>query len=83
MDATQLIKNWNADNIISDLQRIYFATTDPRMDGFVTWGCKQDLYRVKFALEDMLKKCPTYHGEEEWLEERDKELVWRALNDKV
>jgi hypothetical protein len=53
------------------------------MDGFVTWGCKQDLYRVKFALEDMLKKCPTYHGEEEWLEERDKELVWRALNDKV
>ena len=77
-----MIKNWNADEIISDLQRIYFATTDPRMDGFVTWGCKQDLYRVKFALEDMLKKCPTYHGEAEWLEERNKELVWQALNDK-
>ena len=78
-----MIKNWNADEIISQLQRIYYATTDPRMDGYTTWGCKQDLYRVKFALEDMLKKCPTYHGEQEWLEERDKELVWRALNDKV
>ena len=32
-----MIKNWNADQIIGQLQRIYFATTDPRMDGFVTW----------------------------------------------
>lgn len=57
------------------------------MDGFVTWGCKQDLYRVQFALEDMLKKCPTYHGEDLWLEEqqieRDKQQVWKALNDKM
>jgi hypothetical protein len=78
-----VIKNWNADEIISQLQRIYFATTDPRMDGFVTWGCKQDLYRVQFALEDMMKRCPKYHGEEEWLEERQKELVWKALNEQV
>lgn len=81
-----MIRNWNAGEIISDLQKIYFATTDPRMDGFVTWGCKQDLYRVQFALERMLKNCPTYHGEEEWLaeqaEQRDKEQMWSALNRK-
>ena len=81
-----MIRNWNAGDIISELQKIYFATTDSKMDGFTTWGCKQDLYRVQFALERMLKNCPTYHGEEEWLEEqqleRDKEQVWRALNDK-
>ncbi len=76
-----MTRTWNANRIISDLQQIYFATTDPRMDGFTTWGCKQDLYRVKFALDEMLKKCPTYAPEQEFLEEHDKQLVWKALND--
>ena len=81
-----MIRNWNAGDIISELQKIYFATTDPRMDGYTTWACKQDLYRVQFALERMLKNCPTYSLEDEWLEEqrleREKQQVWRALNDK-
>ena len=82
-----MIRNWNAGEIISELQKIYFATTDPRMDGYTTWACKQDLYRVQFALERMLKNCPTYSPEDEWLEEqqleRDKTQVWRTLNDKT
>ena len=82
-----MIRNWNAGEIISELQKIYFATTDLRMDGYTTWACKQDLYRVQFALERMLKNCPTYSPEDEWLEEqqleRDKTQVWRTLNDKT
>ena len=82
-----MIRNWNAGEIISELQKIYFATTDSRMDGYTTWACKQDLYRVQFALERMLKNCPTYALEDQWLEEqqleRDKAQVWRTLNDKV
>ena len=78
-----MIRTWNADQIISDLQQIYFATTDPRMDGFTTWACKQDMYRVKFALDEMLNKCPTYAPEAEFLDEHNKQLVWKALNDKV
>ena len=81
-----MIRNWNAGEIISEIQKIYFATTDPRMDGYTTWACKQDLYRVQFALERMLKNCPTYSLEDEWLEEqrleREKQQVWRTLNDK-
>ncbi len=81
-----MIRNWNAGEIISELQKIYFATTDPRMDGYTTWACKQDLYRVQFALERMLKNCPIYSLEDEWLEEqrleREKEQIWRTLNDK-
>jgi hypothetical protein len=80
-----LIRNWNAGDIISELQKIYFATTDPRMDGYTTWACKQDLYRVQFALERMLKNCPTYSLEDEWLEEqrleREKQQVWRTLKE--
>ena len=78
-----MIRNWNAGEIISELQKIYFATTDSRMDGYTTWACKQDLYRVQFALEDMLKNCPGYDGEQEWLDqqqlERDQKRMWSTL----
>ena len=76
-----MIRNWNAGDIISDLQKIYSATTDPRMDGFTTWACKQDLYRVKFAVDEMLVKTSKFSGEEEWLEELEKEKVVRILRD--
>ena len=78
-----MIIDWNVDRIISELEKCYYATTDPKMDGFTTWRCKQDLYRVQFALEDMLNKCPTYAPEQEWLAqqqlERDQKQVWSTL----
>ena len=78
-----MIIDWNVDDIVSELEKCYWATTDPRMDGFTTWRCKQDLYRVQFALEDMLNKCPTYAGEQEWLDqqqlERDQKRMWSTL----
>lgn len=76
-----MIHTWSVDRIKADIQRIRFACTDPRMDGFVTWGCKQDLYRIKFYLEEQLKECPTYSVEAEWLEQQRKEQVWNALTD--
>ena len=79
-----MIRDWNVDQIISELEKCYWATTDPRMDGFSTWSCKQDLYRVKFALDEMLNNCPTYAPEQEWLDqqqlEHDKKKVWKAIS---
>ena len=81
-----MIINWNVDNILSELEKCYYATTDPRMDGFSTWRCKQDLYRVQFALEDMLNKCPAHAPEQEWLAEqqleRDQKQMWSTLTTK-
>lgn len=74
-----MIKNWNADTIISEIGKIHWAGTDPRMDGFITWTCKQDMYKIKWAVDEMLSKMPTYSVEEEFLEEHKKELVWKAL----
>ena len=78
-----MIIDWNVDSIVSELQKCYWATTDPKMDGFTTWRCKQDLYRIQFALEDMLKNCPGYAGEQEWLDqqqlERDQKQMWSTL----
>jgi hypothetical protein len=49
--------------------------------GWNNWPCKQDLYRVKFAVDEMLKNTSTFSGEQEWLEQHDKEQVWKALNE--
>ena len=76
------IKRWNTDKIISDLYQCYFVATDSRQDGFTTWPCKQDLYFVKFALDEMLARCSDYgETEQQWLEEIEKRKVWKALNE--
>ena len=60
---------------------MYRGANDPYMTGWVNWPCKQDLYRVKFAVDEMLQKTAKFSGEEEWLEEHNKEQVWKALNE--
>lgn len=75
-----MIKHWNVDNIVNQLRSCGYAMNDPRMDGFITWGCKQDLYTVKFILEEILENSPTYAGEQEWLDERAKEKTWKIIS---
>ena len=78
-----MIKRWNVDQVISDCQKMYVGATDPYETGWNNWPCKQDLYRVKFAVDEMLKKTSTFAGEEEWLEELEKEKMWKTLNGKM
>jgi len=47
--------DWNADQVIRECRKMYAGATDPYVTGFVNWPCKQDLYRVKFAVDEMLK----------------------------
>lgn len=77
-----MIKHWNVEDIVRQINSAYYACTDPRMDGFVTWGCKQDLYRIKWILDEALRKCPTYAGEEEWVREYEKTRLVEILKEK-
>ena len=74
-----MIIDWNVDKIIADCQKMYRGATDSYETGFVNWPCKQDLYRVKFAVDEMLKNTSSFAGESEWLDELEKEKVWKAL----
>ena len=74
-----MIINWNADEVISKCQQMYFAASDPYLTGWEQWPCKQDLYRVKFAVDEMLSKCSAFVGEEEWLREQEQEKMWKIL----
>ena len=75
-----MTKNRSIRDIKNDIRKITQSATDPRMDGFNTWGHKQDLYEILWFVEDQLKRCSTYAGEEEFLEKREKEKTWKALN---
>jgi len=77
-----MIRNWNVERVISDCASMYRGATDPYVTGWNNWPCKQDLYRVKFAVDEMLRTTPNFAGEEEWLEEIKKQEVWKALNKK-
>lgn len=72
--------DWNVDKVIAECQKMYYGANDSHQTGFVNWPCKQDLYRVKFAVDEMLEKTGTFVGEEEWLEQQAKEKMWKALN---
>jgi hypothetical protein len=37
---------------------------------------------VKFAVDEMLKNTSRFAGEDEWLEECQKEKMWKLLSDK-
>lgn len=80
-----MIIDWNADRVISECQRMHAGATDPYVTGWNNWPAKQDLYRVKFAVDEMLANCPTFTDEVEWLEqqrlEREKQKVWKKLNE--
>jgi hypothetical protein len=74
-----MIKNWDADRVISECQQMYFGANDPYVTGWNNWPCKQDLYRVKFAVDEMLKNTSRFSGEEEWLLEQEQEKMWKVL----
>ena len=48
-------------------------------DGFTTWGLKQELYEIKWLLDECLKRQPTFIDEEEWLKEQHKKQMWSEL----
>ena len=74
--------DWEVNKVINECKKMHWGATDPYMTGWVNWPCKQDLYRVKFAVDEMLANTPTFTGEQEWLEEQAKLKTFNILKDK-
>ena len=77
-----MIVDWSLSDLKQGVNKISFAESDPRMDGFVTWGCKKDLYELLWHIEDALDKCSTYATEDDYIKEHEKELMWSILKGK-
>lgn len=66
---------------IKEIRAAALECSNPRNDGFVSWGIKQDLYQVKWMLDDLLRNCPTFSPEAEWLKEQEQKKIIRILKD--
>ena len=74
-----MIKNWNVEEIKREIDKIAWAECDNRMDGYVTWTCKKELYDLLWYVEDKISKCSTYAGEEDFIKDRNFHKMWDAL----
>ena len=77
-----MIKDWSMQEVKNNIDKITYGANDARMDGFVTWGCKQDLYQILWYVEDALDKCSTYVDEQEYTKRRDQQKILQALGKK-
>ena len=76
-----MIIKWDKKEIKNQIDMIAHHENDPYMDGFVTWGCKRDLYEILWYVEDKLDKCSTYAGEEDFIKDRNIDKMWKVLKD--
>lgn len=72
-------KSWDVQDVVSQIYSLSRECSSPYNDGFVAWGCKQDLYQIQEAISEALRKCPTFAGEEEWLTEQEQKRIIKIL----
>jgi len=77
-----MIIDWDLKKVKRQVDKIVFAATDPKMDGFNTWGCKKDLYEILWYVEDSLDKCSSYADEDEFVKRREQKKLLKALGKK-
>ena len=74
-----MIKRWNVQQIQNQIQAAMFECTSPYNDGFTTWPIKQELYQIKWAVEEALRRCPEFAPEAEFLKEHEQEQLLKLL----
>jgi|688.fasta_scaffold01334_78 hypothetical protein len=50
-------------------------------DGYTAFYLKQDLYRIKWLVDSILKDSPEFAGEDEFLKEHEQKIMWRRLQE--
>lgn len=48
-------------------------------DGFNQFEIKKDLYKLKWMLDEILADSPAFAGEEDFLKENERRVMWRTL----
>jgi hypothetical protein len=62
--------------------QIYMAGVElhsPYNDGYNQWAIKQDLYRIKWLVDAILKDSGTFTDEDEFIKEYEQKVMWRTL----
>ena len=52
------------------IRGIISQMNNPRNDGFVAFGAKQELWEIKWMVDEALSDTPEFSTEQEWLDSR-------------
>ena len=73
-------KTWGVADVVQQINNAARECRSPYNDGFTGWYVKQDLYQMKFILDEALKNCPDYGTmEKEWLTEQEQKRIIKIL----
>lgn len=77
-------KVWSMNEMLQFIRRIKEETNSKRNNTHAQWLCKQDLYKLKWAIEDALLECDTYEDEEKFVKSyQNRNLLKKIANQNV
>lgn len=76
-------KNWDLADIYNQIRSLSGTVNSRYNDGFTAFYAKQDLYQIKWFVDEQLKRSPKFSGEDEWLREEEKKKVVEILKDEM
>ncbi len=77
------VKRWDAEDIQRQINVCAAQMNSHYNDGFTQWYCKQDLLMLKYQLDEILRSAPTFAPEQQFLDDLNKNTVWKRLNEKT
>ena len=72
-------KDWDMNAIRHQIWTMSHEATTPYNDGWIAFGVKQELYQLKWQIDQALADCSTFAGEDEWLREQEQERIINIL----
>ena len=73
----------NVDEISQIIRHMKYEMNDLRIDSWTTWGIKQDLYQLKWLIDEALESAATYTNEDKWLKEQEQQRIIERLKKKA
>jgi hypothetical protein len=65
-------KNWDIGSIVYQIHAVRSACTNSYSDRLASFRAKQDLYQIKWIIDEALKECPSFAEEDAWLKDQEK-----------
>lgn len=73
-------KSWSVEEIARQVHALSRELNSPFNEGFTSFGCKQDLYQIKWLVDEVFKNSPSFGSlEQEWLTEQEKSRIIKHL----
>jgi hypothetical protein len=66
------LKNWDVGAVISQINAMSRESIRLQDKESVSWDIKQDLYQIKWIVDNALKSCPEFPGEQQWIKNKKK-----------